>query len=96
MGFYRIGASLPSPYLRRGKKTDAVFQLAKAARLHTTSYVAGPESFRTRERHQSISVAQARHLFQTNKRARMKRRSDNSYAFTVTSHYGVDRVYLHL
>lgn len=76
--------------IRRGKYTDAVFARA----VHATShfYSTDPRTGRAIERVETISPEQARELFVTYKRAKMRRRDETTFVFVVGTSIGYERI----
>ena len=80
--------------LRRGKTTDAIFDRAvKATSVYTSTH---PETGRRVERVESMSVPEARDLFNSYKRAKMMKRSDGTFVFLIGTHVGDERIELEI
>lgn len=77
-----------SVYLRRGRTTDAVFDHA----VHATSFYQSFEDGIITERARSITIEQARRLFDEHKRSRMSKRGDGAFFFVIGTQWSIERI----
>lgn len=76
--------------LRRGKATDLVF--ARAITATRSYHSTAPGTGRSIEVIEPMTIAEARELFETFKRAKMRRRGDGVFVFVIGTSTGYERV----